>query len=153
MSRAVAIITVLLLLLVHASPTLAARADWSPEDLEQQLMCLPCNQRLDQSESAFAQGLRQQIRQFHDRGWSEQRVKDYFIAQYGNAILAAPPARGFDLLAWVVPAAVLAGGAAVAAAIALAWHRGGRGGAGGGPSTAIDPAVAARIDRDLTELE
>ena len=39
----------------------AAQASWSPAQLEQQFMCLPCNQRLDQSESQFAQGLRDQI--------------------------------------------------------------------------------------------
>lgn len=133
----------------------AATATWSPAELEQQFMCLPCNQRLDQSQSGFALGLQQQIRTFHDRGWTEQQVRDYFVKQYGPEVLAAPPKRGFDLLAWVVPAAVLLGGAAVAVALAMAWSRtrGGGGGPEGGDVVVVDEAMARRIDREVEELD
>ena len=133
----------------------AAAATWSPAELEQQFMCLPCNQRLDQSQSGFALGLQQQIKTFHDEGWTEQQVRDYFVKPYGPEVLAAPPKQGFDLLAWLVPAAVLLGGAAVAVALAMAWSRT-RGGGGGGPdggAAAVDDAMARRIDRELQELE
>ncbi len=141
--------------LAVGSPALAATATWSPAELEQQFMCLPCNQRLDQSQSQFALGLQQQIKAFHDRGWTEQQVRDYFVKQYGAEVLAAPPKRGFDLLAWLVPAAVLLGGAAVAVALAMAWSRtrGGGGGPDGGGAGVVDEAMARRIDRELEELD
>ena len=128
--------------------------NWTPAGLEQDLMCVPCNQRLDQSQSAVAVRMRTQLAEFHRKGWSEQRVKDYFVAQYGPEVLAAPPRHGFDLLAWVIPAVVLVGGAAIAFALAMAWSRSRSGRAAPDASAGeVDDAMAARIDRDLRELE
>ncbi len=137
-------------LIALPAPAWAAGADWSPADLESQLMCLVCNQRLDQSESAFADQIRAVIQQKHDAGWSEQRVKDYLVARYGEEILAAPPKHGFDLLAWVVPGAVLLLGAAVAAALAVAWSRSRT---PSPPGAGVDPVVEARIDAELERFE
>jgi cytochrome c-type biogenesis protein CcmH len=127
---------------------------WTPAGIEQDLMCVPCNQRLDQSQSAVAIRMRSQLAQFHREGWSEQRVKDYFVAQYGPQVLAAPPTHGFDLLAWVIPAVVLIGGAAVAFWLAMAWSRSrtprAAATADGGD---VDDAMDERIDRELRELE
>ena len=113
------------------TPALAAQATWSEADLESQLMCPVCHTLLDNSESAEANRIREVIHQKHQQGWSEARTRDYLVAQYGEEVLAAPPKRGFDLLAWLVPAAVLLGGAALAVLLARAWS-GGRGG-GEGP--------------------
>ena len=127
---------------------------WTPAGLEQELMCVPCSQRLDQSQSAVAVRMRTQLAEFHRKGWSEQRVKDYFVAQYGPEVLAAPPRHGFDLLAWVIPAVVLIGGAALAVLLAMAWSRSRSGSSSpDGGDAAVDDAMDARIDRELQELE
>jgi cytochrome c-type biogenesis protein CcmH len=126
---------------------------WTPAGLEQDLMCVPCSQRLDQSQSAVAVRMRTQLAEFHRKGWSEQRVKDYFVAQYGPEVLAAPPRHGFDLLAWVIPAAVLLGGGAVAVLLAMAWSRSRSGSPPPDGEAAVDDAMDARIDRELQELE
>jgi cytochrome c-type biogenesis protein CcmH len=127
---------------------------WTPAGLEQELMCVPCSQRLDQSQSAVALRMRTQLAEFHRKGWSEQRVKDYFVAQYGPEVLAAPPRHGFDLLAWVIPAVVLIGGAAIAVLLAMAWSRSRSGSSSpDGGDVAVDDAMDARIDRELRELE
>jgi len=50
------------------------------------------------------------IRQKLSEGWSEQQIKDYFVEQYGERVLGAPPARGFNWLVYLVPpVAILAG--------------------------------------------
>jgi cytochrome c-type biogenesis protein CcmH len=117
-------------------------------------MCVPCNQRLDQSQSAVAIRMRTQLAEFHRKGWSEQRVKDYFVAQYGPEVLAAPPKHGFDLLAWLIPAVVLLGGGAIAVTLAMAWSRSRSGRADAqADASEVDDAMAARIDRELRELE
>ena len=146
--------------LVLAAAVLAAAGcggsagTWSPAGLEQDLMCVPCNQRLDQSQSAVAIRMRTQLAEFHRKDWSEQRVKDYFVAQYGPEVLAAPPRHGFDLLAWVIPAVVLIGGGAIAVALAMAWSRSrSRPAEAPAGSSDVDDAMAARIDRELQELE
>jgi cytochrome c-type biogenesis protein CcmH/NrfF len=85
-------------------------------------------------------------------GWTGTQVKDTLVRQFGEEILAAPPKQGFDLLAWLVPGAVLLGGLGLATALALRWARSRQG--PGPPSTGgVDPALAARIDADMARLE
>ena len=131
------------------TPALASPATWSEADLESQLMCPVCHTLLDNSQSAEANRIREVIHQKHQQGWSEARTRDYLVAQYGEEVLAAPPKHGFDLLAWLVPAAVLLGGAALAVLLARAWS-GGRGrGDGPPPPAAPDAEMDARIDAEL----
>ena len=93
------------------------------------------------------------IQQKHQQGWSEARTRDYLVAQYGEEVLAAPPKHGFDLLAWLVPAAVLLGGAALAVLLARAWSGGRGGGDGPPPPAAPDAEMDARIDAELAREE
>lgn len=41
-------------------------------------------------------------------GLSDQQILDAFAAKYGTTVLAAPPTKGFDLIAWIAPFAVFA---------------------------------------------
>ena len=43
------------------------------------------------------------IREKLGLGWSEQQIKDYFVAPYGDRVLAAPPARGLNWLVYLIP--------------------------------------------------
>ncbi len=137
----------LALMLAAATPAQAAQADWSVAEVENEVMCTVCHQLLSTSNSAFADGVRKQIQDKHDLGWSKQQTLDWLVAQYGEEVLAAPPKHGFDLLAWVIPGAVLLGGAALAAGLAVSWSRGRR----PAEATAVRPdaAMDARIDADL----
>ncbi len=48
------------------------------------------------------------------QGQSEEQIIQFFVAQYGEQVLASPPKRGFNLTAWVSPfAAIAAGGVAI----------------------------------------
>lgn len=47
--------------------------------------------------------MRNQIRAYLAQGMSEQEVIDAMVQQMGMVILAAPPAKGFNLAAWVMP--------------------------------------------------
>jgi cytochrome c-type biogenesis protein CcmH len=49
-----------------------------------------------------------------DAGMSDDQVVAYFVDKYGSTVLAAPPASGFNLAAWIMPFAALAIGALVA---------------------------------------
>jgi cytochrome c-type biogenesis protein CcmH len=49
----------------------------------------------------------------HDKlaaGWTDQQILDYFVAQYGERVLANPSTRGLNFLIWLVPPIVVAGG-------------------------------------------
>jgi cytochrome c-type biogenesis protein CcmH len=137
--------------LAGAVPAQASQASWSVAELENEVMCTVCHQLLSQSQSAFADGVRRQIQEKHDLGWSKQRTLDWLVQQYGEEVLAAPPKHGFDLLAWVIPGAVLVGGAGIAAALAISWSRGRRPPLP--PAVTADSAMDARIDADLEREE
>ncbi len=80
--------------------------------LEGQIMCPTCHTTLDQSDSAAARQIEGFIRQKIAACWTAQQIESALVANYGKAILAAPPHEGFDLLAWWLPiAGVLAGAA------------------------------------------
>jgi cytochrome c-type biogenesis protein CcmH len=52
-----------------------------------------------------------------DQGKSDQEIVSYFVDKYGATVLAAPPATGFNLAAWIMPFAALAVGALAAVAL------------------------------------
>jgi len=43
-------------------------------------------------------------------GLSDAAIVDRFVKLYGSTVLAAPTTQGFDLVAWIMPFAVAAGG-------------------------------------------
>ena len=56
-------------------------------------------------------------------GASAEQIKAELVDQFGPAVLAEPPKRGFDLLAWLLPLGALALGAVVVGALAWTWSR------------------------------
>ena len=44
-------------------------------------------------------------------GWSEARIKQYFVDQYGARVLAEPPPAGLNWLVYVLPPVIILAGA------------------------------------------
>jgi cytochrome c-type biogenesis protein CcmH len=63
------------------------------------------------------------IREKLAEGWSEARIKDYFVAQYGDRVLASPPARGLNWLVYVIPPVAILTGAYILYRAFLTWKR------------------------------
>jgi cytochrome c-type biogenesis protein CcmH/NrfF len=124
---------------------------WTEPDMETQLMCPTCHQVLAYSQSAIADEIRGHLFTWCSAGVTSSQVKNRLIAQFGREILASPPKSGFDLLAWLIPGAVLCWGIAVAGLLALRWSRGRDGPSP--PPPPVDSALAARIDSDLAGFE
>ena len=122
--------------------------------IESQVMCPICGTLLELADSPQADRERAFIRRELAAGRSEQQIKDDLVAQYGDAVLATPPASGFDLSAYLVPAIAIV---AVAIAIALGvwrWRRSGRRGPPGGPGgRRLDSKESERLDADLARYE
>ncbi len=76
-----------------------------------QLYCPVCeNIPLDVCPTQACTQWRATIREKLVAGWSDQQIKDYFAAQYGERVLAQPKTDGFSVLVWIIPpVAVLAG--------------------------------------------
>lgn len=47
-----------------------------------------------------------ELRTALDRGDSNNLILQNFVQKYGPTVLAAPPQKGFDLMAWIMPGAV-----------------------------------------------
>jgi cytochrome c-type biogenesis protein CcmH len=56
-------------------------------------------------------------------GWSEDQIKDYFVAQYGDRVLATPPARGLNWLVYVIPPVAIILGAFILYRAMKSWRQ------------------------------
>ncbi len=78
--------------------------------LDRQLICPICpGETIDQAQVQLAKDMRKLLREKLAAGEDESEIKDFFVEKYGVAVLASPPASGFNLLIWLVPPVGLAG--------------------------------------------
>jgi cytochrome c-type biogenesis protein CcmH len=76
-----------------------------------QLRCPVCQGlSIQDSPSDLAQSMRSLVRDQLAEGKSPEEVKAYFVSKYGEWILLAPKARGFNVLAYALPVMVVLGG-------------------------------------------
>ena len=47
--------------------------------------------------------MRAEIRQKLEQGWTKAQIKNYYVERYGDRVLGAPPARGWNWLMYVIP--------------------------------------------------
>lgn len=82
--------------------------------LAENLRCLVCqNESLASSHAELAEDLRREVRELMQKGMSDQEIKDYLVARYGDFVLYEPPMKSFTLLLWLGPFALLVGGLGV----------------------------------------
>jgi cytochrome c-type biogenesis protein CcmH len=139
-----------LVLAGHAAA--CAKPRTSLDALEGQVMCPICHTTLDQSQSGAANQIRALIRTKIARCESAGQIKRELVAEYGLAILAAPPRKGFDLLAWWLPIAGIVVGAAVLAYGAWRWSRG-RAPVPAPAGVSVDAELERRVDEELARFE
>jgi cytochrome c-type biogenesis protein CcmH len=83
-------------------------------EINQAVMCPVCpGESIDQSQNPLAVRMRGIVYDRLSQGWTEQQIKDHFVESYGDSVLLAPPASGFNLIIWVVPPIAVAGAAFV----------------------------------------
>ena len=80
--------------------------------LETQLRCLVCqNQTLAESNAPLAEDLRQEVRELAVAGKSDDDIRAYLVARYGDFVLYKPPMKSTTWLLWFGPFLLLATGA------------------------------------------
>ena len=80
--------------------------------LAEELRCLVCqNQTLAESNAPLAVDLRNQMREQLSKGASEQDVRDFMVARYGDFVLYRPPFKAATLALWLGPFVLLLLGA------------------------------------------
>jgi cytochrome c-type biogenesis protein CcmH len=105
----------LFLFLVFASPVMAEYTTVS--DIADQLICqCGCNMVLSNcthAECGSRKAMTDLIEQKLAQGQSQQEIIQFFVAQYGEQVLASPPKRGFNLIAWALPFVAILGGGGI----------------------------------------
>ena len=82
------------------------------KSLESGLRCLVCqNQTLADSNAALADDLRREVRALAVAGKSDDEIKSYLVARYGDFVLYKPPLQANTALLWLLPFVLLTGGA------------------------------------------
>jgi cytochrome c-type biogenesis protein CcmH len=86
---------------VLKDPALEHRA----REISEGLRCLVCqNQSIDDSDAPLAKDLRLLVRDRLEKGDSNQAVRDYIVARYGEFVLLRPVFALHTLLLWLTPA-------------------------------------------------
>jgi cytochrome c-type biogenesis protein CcmH len=119
-------------------------------ELEGEVMCPVCGTTLDQSNSPAAEQIKRVIATRIAAGDSKSEIKNRLVAEYGEAILAAPRRKGFGLLAWWVPLVGIVAAAAIVGVGAWRWSRA-RESEPEGPR--LDPALERRLDDELARWD
>ncbi len=79
--------------------------------LTKEFRCVVCGgQSLAESDAQLARNMRGLIQEQIDSGASDEQIKQYLTSRYGDSILMEPPAEGSNLLIWLAPLLLLAGG-------------------------------------------
>jgi cytochrome c-type biogenesis protein CcmH len=117
-------------------------------DVEDEVVCPTCRTTLDMSNAPVAERMRAFIRARIAAGDSKAEIKSRLVDEFGEGVLAAPPKRGFDLLAWVLPLAGLVGAALVVGVAARRWARN-----RGEADDVLDLELERRVDDALARFD
>lgn len=119
--------TTAILTIGFAVSLLGASGDRSRfNDLGHRMMCVcGCNQILLECNHVgcpLSDRMRDQLAAAIQRDNSDDGVLQSFVQEYGTTVLAAPTARGFDKVAWIMPFAVFFAGSFLAVYVIRNWR-------------------------------
>ena len=113
------IVMLTLLLTFTAMPAFAGGIT---DEVQANLMCqCGCTMVLASCDCGTAEQMRTEIAGMIDKGQTKDDILNYYVGKYGEKVLAAPVAQGFNISAYVTPFAVILLGAGVIGLIARQW--------------------------------
>ncbi len=120
-NAAVTLGIIIFLTVLLATPVMAD----SLRDVSRQLICqCGCSAILNDcshAECGAREAMTALIAQRLSQGQPPAEIVRYFVARYGEQVLAAPPKKGFNLTAWLLPLAALLVGVGVIYAALRRW--------------------------------
>lgn len=134
---------------LHAqSPTL----DDQVNRIAKTLYCPVCpNTPLDVCNTQACIDWRNDIKRMLLEGKSEREIRDYFVARYGFQVLGAPPAEGFNWLAYLLPTLGLVVGIVVAWFSVRTWLTRRTSNALAVDTAAVPREYVERLEKELKE--
>lgn len=92
--------------------------------IAKQLYCPVCeNIPLDVCPTQACAEWRELIRLKLSEGWNAEQISAYFAEQYGERVLAEPPAQGFNWLVYLAPPAAILAGIVILIMAIRSWQR------------------------------
>jgi cytochrome c-type biogenesis protein CcmH len=129
MKYKISILGLLFILLFSVGIDAAARAqrvisDDEVNQVARQLYCPVCeNIPLDVCPTQACAQWRDLIREKLAAGETEAQIKEYFVLQYGDRVLATPPARGINWLVYLLPPVSIVAGAFILFRTFQSWKQ------------------------------
>jgi cytochrome c-type biogenesis protein CcmH len=145
----------IVLLAAGTAGSAGAAQKLNPYSIQGQFICTGCHEPLNQVNSPESQAEKRTLVQLTGEGLDLSQIKAQMVKAYGVAVLARPPARGLNLLIYILPPLVLLGGLGFLAYSLPRWRRRARQAARVGPLVAmpLDPADEARLDEELSGFD
>lgn len=107
---AVAMASVQVLALTPMETPLSAEQEARYRTFIHELRCLVCqNQTIADSNADLAADLRRQVHERIAAGESDEQIREYVTARYGDFVLYKPPLSMRTLVLWIGPFLILAG--------------------------------------------
>lgn len=153
------LLTVLVLLAQGAAATASAQqptpnVDAQVLSIAKNLYCPVCTGvPLDVCDTQACLQWRALIREKLLAGENEAQIRQYFITQYGDRVLGAPPPEGFNLSAYILPVLALLIGAVVIFLTTRSWLKRPQIAAVSTAVSQVSPEYAERIARELKARE
>jgi cytochrome c-type biogenesis protein CcmH len=117
------------------------------------LYCPVCpNTPLDICNTQACLDWRNDIKRMLQEGKNEQQIRDYFVARFGPQVLGAPPAEGFNWLAYILPVVGILLGVLISWLSVRTWLVRRAPGATPADVPEISQEYAERIKREMKEL-
>jgi cytochrome c-type biogenesis protein CcmH len=147
-----AVLGALLLAVAVSASATAATPRPSLTAMWNEFMCVSCHEPLSVAQSPQAISERDFVRTLINQGYTKAQIERDMVAQYGESVLAKPPAQGFNLTVYILPPAILLAGIGILIVTLPRWRRRTRATAAARPPTAIgslSPADARRLEDEL----
>ena len=136
--------------LALAPATALACPETSLGDLEDEVMCPVCGTTLGlATEAPQAQRERAFIQRLIDQCKTKDEVKAALVDEFGDEVLASPDDDGFEIAAYLIPAAILLGAGTAIAVGVRRWRRRPAATAGAQASA----TESKRLDDDLAKYD
>ena len=120
--RCILFLAIALLSYLLCNRLLAEVAEDRVREIAHQLRCPTCQGlSVKESEAGLSLNMKAKIRDLLAEGKSEEEILQFFKERYGEWILRNPEKRGFNLLLWLLPGAVIG-----LAALMVLFHLGKR---------------------------
>ncbi len=142
--RPISAIIILLLCLAELSLGADKKQSDKVREIEDSIIAPCCwSQPVSQHYSEVAEQIRNEVQTMVAAGKSRDEILDFYVAKYGERILATPRARGFNSLVYILPWAALIAGASLLLLLLKKLRK---------PGVAVEPAPAALPDAKYESL-